>query len=415
MELAKETARSIFEEAKAEKDHTKAQALAKWAATSLNYARLTAMVNTAKTDPSIVVQHDAFDQNPWAFNVMNGTIDLMTGGLRTHDRGDLLTKRSPIVYDPDATAPGWTAFLLQSTGGDQATVDYLQRLIGYMLTGRTTEQIMAILYGDGQNGKSVFVKTLEELFGDYSLKIPTGVLMHKRGEQGAPTDLAQLPGARLVVANETSQGGRLDEALVKDMTGGDRLVGRHLYHPPFEFDPTHKLLLYGNYLPVIRGTDQGIWRRIRLIPFNAKIPESERKRNLGEALLPELPGILRWAVEGCLMWRRAGPGTPPKVEGATEDYRAEMDVLGRFLEECTDTRDKVKGADLYEAYAAWAKASGEFALSTRVFGMELTRRGIKKWKSNGILYRTGIRLNPTGEKYRSGLYRVGIKPDDVAS
>jgi putative DNA primase/helicase len=412
MELAKATARSIPDEAKTAKDP---QALLRWAATSLNLPRLKAMVEIAKTDPAIVVPADAFDRDPWLFNVLNGTINLRTGGLQDHDRNDLITKRASVMYDPNAECPTWDAFLLRSLGGDRATVNYLQRVFGYMLTGLTVEQVMFILYGDGENGKSKFVGALEGLVGDYYLKLPTGVLMHKRGEQGSPTDLAQLPGARLVVANETSQGGRLDEALVKDMTGGDRLVGRHLYHPPFQFDPTHKLLLYGNHLPVIRGTDHGIWRRIRLIPFNAKIPPSERDPYLGDRLARELPGILRWAVEGCLKWRRDGLGDPPKVQGATADYRSDMDTLGRFLEECTESSDKVKGADLYDAYAAWTKASGEFAQSTRVFGLELSRRGIGKLKSNGTLYRTGIRLNRTGESYRSGWYRVSSDTSDVAS
>jgi putative DNA primase/helicase len=415
MEFAKDTARSIFDEAKNERDHTKAQQLAKHAASSLNLPRLKAMAETAKTDPRISVAANAFDRDPWLFNVQNGTINLRTGGLQPHDRDDLITRLAPVPYDPEATCPTWDAFLLRSTGGDQATVDHLQRVIGYMLTGLTVEQVMFILYGNGENGKSKLIEALERLFGDYALKIPTGTLMHKRGEQGAPTDLAQLPGARLVVANETSQGGQLDEALVKDMTGGDRLVGRHLYHAAFQFDPTHKLLLYGNHLPIIRGTDHGIWRRIRLIPFNATISESERDPYLGDKLAKELPGILAWAVQGCLKWRREGLGNPARVQGATADYRSDMDTLGRFLEECTEAQDKVRGADLYDAYAAWTKASGEYALSTRVFGTELTRRGIGKLKTNGTLYRTGIRLNRTGEKYRTGWYRVPIDLDEAAS
>lgn len=332
VEMATESARAIFEESAKESDDDKRKRLAVHAAASLNRPRIAAAIALARSKPGIAVVPDELDRNQWFLNVQNGTINLLTGGLQAHDRRDLIAKLAPVMYDPDAKAPIWDAFIDRVMGGDPAMTAFLQRWVGYCLTGDVSEQVFAFLYGDGQNGKSKFVEALFMVLGDYAGKLPPGVLT-KRRYGSDPTDLQDLPGKRFVVTNETARGGVLDDALIKDITGGDRLVGRKLYGSPFEFDPTHKIVMYGNHKPTFSGTDKGIRRRPLLIPFDVTIPEQERDPNLSHKFARELPGILAWAVEGTQEWRRIGLDVPAKVRTATDAYIDEQDVAKRFLDE----------------------------------------------------------------------------------
>ena len=266
----------------------------------------------------------AFDQPPWLLNVLNGTVDLHTGILHEHRREDLLTKLAPVVYDPDATCPRWEAFLMRIMGDNVELVAFLQRAAGYALTGDTREEVIFILYGTGANGKSTFLEVLRALLEDYARQADFTTFLARRSD-GVRNDVARLAGARFVTAVEAASGRRLDEALIKQLTGRDPVPARFLYQEYFEYYPEFKLFLATNHKPVIQGADEGIWRRIRLIPFAVTIPAAEQDRTLRATLRSELPGILNWAIQGCLAWQREGLGEAEAIQQATAAYRTEMD------------------------------------------------------------------------------------------
>lgn len=431
MEIAKATARAIFNEARdyedqarqaigeiekaaaagedttlAEKRRDDAQRAAKeataWAVKSQFKARLEAMLALAESDPRITARPDAFDTDPWLLNCTNGVLDLRTGDLLPPDPARLITRLCPVAYDAHATCPQWEAFLARIFADDSDMVGFIQRAAGYSLTGNTREQCMFFAHGSGANGKSVFTGALLGLLGDYALKTPMKTLTGKDIESDgtASPDLARLAGARLVIASEIEAGRRLNESLVKDLTGGDRIAARFLRKDYFEFDPRFKLWIYGNHKPVIRGTDDGIWRRVNLIPFDVTIPEAEQDKDLSEKLKAEYPGILAWLAGGCIAWLAGGLQTPGKVKVQTEAYRAEMDALGRFLEERTMTGKAywVMFADLRAAYEAWCTANGENPLGGRRFADELTRRGFEAGKgTDNKALRRGLALAIEGQ------------------
>lgn len=377
----KHTVRRIYEEAADVQDEEARKAIAKWALRSEARQRIDAMVGLAQSEHNVTVLSAALDADPWLLNVANGALDLRTGRLNPHDRAALATKLAPVSYDPDARCPTWLAFLDVIMAGNRDLIDFLQRAVGYSLTGDVSEQVLFFAHGTGANGKSTFTETLAALLGDYAQKAPRGLLTMKPGQnEGIPNDVARLPGARFVVSNEVEEGRRLAEAQVKDLTGGDKLTARFLHGEFFEFLPTHKLWIYGNHRPVVRGTDEGIWRRIRLIPFDVTLPTERQDKRLPAKLRAELPGILTWAVQGCLAWQHGGLGTPAEVRAATDAYRSEMDVVAAFLQEnCipASNASTTKNA-MYGAYQKWAEESGERALSKIAFGRRLKERGIEE-------------------------------------
>ncbi len=385
--LAKETARSIFDDvpkaAGAGHDEL-AVKLAKWARASAAESRRNSMLNLAQTERPIALTHDRLDTRALLLNCRNGTLDLATGALRPHDREDLLTCVLPVEYDPAAVAPTWDAFLRRITNGDGDLAAFLARAAGYTLSGSTAEQCLFFLYGHGANGKSTFIETILALLGDLGHKARAQVLMQdERGR--VPNEIAALAGKRLVVASELADGGRLNEGMVKDLTGSDTMSARFLYGEPFTFRPAFKLWLYGNHKPVITGTDDGIWRRVRLIPFAVQIAEEERDPGLPDKLRAELPGILAWAVRGWRDYQTHGLRTPAVVATATAEYRADSDTLGLFLaERCVTGVDKSAGAtDLYNAYTEWATVNGLRALSNVRFGRALGGRDFAKERTTG--------------------------------
>jgi len=379
--LARDTVASVYAEAAQAGDDDRRKALAKWALKSESRSRLVNMVETAKAE--IYVLHNDLDADLGLLNCLNGTIDLRTGAIRPHSQEDLITKLCPTTYNPDMDCPLWEAFLWRIMGGNQGLIDFLQRAIGYSLTGLITEQCLFFMYGVGANGKSTFVNTIASMLGDYAQKAPTEMLMAKYNAT-IPNDIARLPGSRFVVAAEIEEGRRLAESLVKDLTGGDTMVARYLHQEFFEFKPTHKLWVYGNHKPIIKGTDEGIWRRMRLIPFEVTIPKAEQDEALCTKLQDELPGILAWAVRGCMEWQRDGLGMPAAVQDATQAYRAEMDTITAFLTECCivdpNGNYAARASHLYKAYAEWCKNNGESAISGTRFGNTLRERGFNKEK-----------------------------------
>lgn len=383
MELAKDTARLIFDEVKMSAPGQQ-KAVFGWARQSQRAERLRAMLFLAQSEPGISARWSEFDSDPWLLACSNGTVDLRTGTLRPADRSDKLSRLVPIDFDPEATCSAWDLFL-ERVQPDPNVRGFLQRAIGYTLTGSTAEQCLFFLYGSGANGKSVLIEVLSALLGEHAVAASFDSFAG-RNAGGIPNDIARLAGARLVTVSEVEDGTRLREVLIKDLTGGDTIPARFLHHEYFDFRPIFKLWVRGNHKPQIRGTDEGIWRRIRLIEFPVQIPEAERDPRLFEKLRSELPGILAWAVRGCLEWQRLGLSPPETVKQATRAYRDEMDVIGNFLAECCELEPNatVGAAELYESYSAWCHANGHGELSQTRFGGSLAERGFTRQRaSNG--------------------------------
>jgi len=370
-----------------------AETVVKFARQSENRTRLESMIALTQVQPGIPATPEDFDSDPFLLTVANGTLDLRTGKLREHKREDLITKLAPVEYDPAATCPRWEAFLREVMDGDEEMIRYLQKAVGYSLTGDTGEQVLFFLYGTGANGKSVFLNVIQELLGDYAQQAPTTLLMAKQNE-GISNDVARLKGARFVATIETDEGKRMAESLVKQLTGGDKVTARFLRQEFFEFKPEAKIFLASNHKPIIHGSDYGIWRRIHLVPFTVTIPPEKRDRRLPDKLRAELPGILRWAVDGLRMWMEEGLNPPLKVQAATEEYREDMDSLGTFLAECCVTHwsAKVAVGELYREYVAWCEENGEAPMKQRMLGKRLKERGFKQDRTGSARYWVGLGL-----------------------
>jgi putative DNA primase/helicase len=374
--LAHATARSIYKDAAHELDETKQREIAKFARTSQNESRIGAMLNEAK--PYLAVGMEELDQDPWLINCQNGTLDLRTGKLRAHDPADRITKIVPVDYDPDAPCPRFEQYL-KETLVEQSVISFVKRYSGYTLTGITRERLLAILYGYGKNGKTTLVELLRDVMGDYATNTDTETLLMKR-YQGVGNDVAALKGARFVSAAEVEQGRRLAESKVKQLTGRDTVTARFLFGEPFNFIPEFKLWLSTNNKPVIQGTDDAIWDRIRLIPFPQRFDGTRQDAKLPDKLRAEHAGVLAWMVEGCLEWQEHGLGEPKAVRDATDQYRNEMDTLAAFLdEECVMVaHGKVLAERLYHAYAIWCDKSGEQKQPKKAFVARLEERGFER-------------------------------------
>jgi putative DNA primase/helicase len=339
--------------------------LSEWARKSESAAKLKAMEVLARSRPGVPVMPQDLDVGHQLLNLTNGTLR-MEGGRMTnwdhghmqltpHRREDLNTKVARVAYDANAQCPTWLQFLDDIMAGDAEMISFLQQAVGYSITGLVHEHCMFILYGTGRNGKGTFINTLMAIVGDYAIKAPQELLMVKRGEVH-PTELTMLHGARMVVVAETAEGRRLNEALVKELTGGDPITARRMREDFWTFQPTHKIWMCTNYKPVIRGQDPAIWARIRLVPFNVSFLGREDVTLLDRLLL-ELPGILNWSLEGNLNWQTVGLGTPPVVINATAGYRAEMDTFLEFIDEtCTlDPAASVLRTTLLATYKNYCK------------------------------------------------------------
>ncbi len=387
--------RSLYPMAKKINDEDERKAFLSHLVRSESHRSLAAMVTLAKADRTVAREPDDFDNDPWLCALKNGTLDLRTGKLKPHDQKDMITKLAPVAYDPAARCPNWLAFLDMIMLGRKSLIEFLKRALGSSLTGITSDKAMFILYGPGgDNGKSTMVEVIEMVLGNYAMRTPVDTFLKKR-EGSIPNDIARLRGARFVWAAENDRGVRLAESLIKEMTGGDRMAARFMRGEFFEFMPAFKIWLATNHKPVIRG-DAAIWRRLKLVPFDYVITKDKQmKRHEVMAMFrSELPGILNWAIEGCLEWQRDGLGVPDEVIKATQEYEAEQDTFSMFLEEkCVRAPNaRVLSLALYRDYKSWAEERGETPPSHKTFASLMSERGFAKSKTmKGALY-SGIGL-----------------------
>lgn len=391
MEMAKGVANDIYSEGELVADNDLRVAFAKHARSSHSKPRLDSMIELAKSIPEIAVPVSQLDSDDLLLGVANGVVDLRSGKLRQANPSDLITRHSPVAFDKAAKAPTFMVFLDTVTRGNQQLARYLQQVAGYCLTGLTSEQCIFFFYGDGANGKSTFLNVLKQLLGgDLAAQTPTETLMLKRSQ--ATNDLARLRDIRLVLANEIEDGTTLAESLVKQITGGDAVTARFHYQEFFEYQPKFKLMMAGNHKPIIRGRDNGIWRRIRLIPFEANIPPNQRDKNLSAKLHAELPGILNWALKGYRDLQKNGAlKTPAYVEKAVEDYRKEMDLLEAWTSACCAVGPSLewKSSEAYSNYKYWAEQNGYRPMTAGVFSRDL-EANYTKVKRKDANYFVGI-------------------------
>lgn len=391
--LMLQTARQIHVEAAEQSDSSRQKEIGDWARKAQQVQRLQGALWCAQ--PALAARAEDFDGETMLLPVANGTLDLRTGELHAHRREHYCTRLAPVYFDPTATCPTWLSFVGRVLPDNDVRA-FVQRLAGYSLTGSTAEQVLAFLYGNGRNGKSVFLERIAEILGEYHTPTRIETLSASRGG-GIPNDVAALAGARLVSVSETPEGSRLNESLIKDLSGGDTITARFLRREYFQFRPQFKLWIRGNHKPRISGTDDGIWRRVVLVPFTVQIPVEQIDKTLPDRLADELPGILNWVLEGCMQWQRSGLNPPAAVTDAVKEYRSEMDVLGEFIDDrCVTAPNAKAGAtQLYGEYKRWCDDSGHQPVSSMRFGIALGERGFRKDKSGTVTW-YGIGLSASG-------------------
>ena len=386
--FAKNTVETIRTEAANEQSEGRQKQLKAHARASGNKPKIAGQIKLAESELDVSVSVDDLDADPYLIGAINEVLDLRTGHAIVTE--DVITKTVAVRSDSAAVCSRWLKFLDRIFDGNQELINYVQRAIGYSLTGSVEEQCLFFLHGTGANGKSTFINVIRHLFGDYAVVAPSSAFMSSKTPDNPA--IAALQGARLVLASEVGEYSRLNETIVKQITGGDRITARFLYQGYFEYTPMFKVWIAGNHLPNVRGTDHAVWRRLKLLPFTVTIPEYERDPKMEEKLKQELPGILNWALEGSQLWLEGGLQEPECVTEATAQYRSSMDVLGTWIEdqcECGHTQSS-SAKSLYDSYRYWAINCGEWVMTKRKFGLKLTERGFYRYKSNGVMHYKGI-------------------------
>lgn len=382
MRRMKETVRAIWAELHEIEGPDEREASYRFLIRSETASRLRAALELAESETAVVVSARALDADPWLLNVENGTVDLRTGELREHRRDDLITKLSPVRYVPGAQSPLWDAFLARVTGGDEELQAFLQRAVGYSLTGVAHEEKLFFAHGPAASGKSTFLEAIKAVLGEYTATADFETFLKKKGDSGVRNDVARLAGIRITVGIEVERGKQLAEGLVKSLTGGDTVTARHLYKDFFEFVPQFTLWLAANDRPRVSAADSGIWRRIVQVPFTETIPEPERDPTLKQRLQadPDIQtAILAWAIEGCRAWQEQGLNIPERVKLYTEEYREENDPFADFFDErCLfESTARVRRSELRQAYEQWAKANGEWVQAAKALATALKTRGVR--------------------------------------
>lgn len=356
---------------------------------------ISAIEQLARADRRHASRTEDWDRDPWLLNTPTGTVDLRTGQLRPHNPNDLITKITAV--GPGGDCPRWLKFLNRIFDGDSALISYVQQVLGYSLTGSIQEHALFFCYGTGGNGKGVLLETWQSIQADYTVVAPIATFTASDHERH-PTELAMMRGARSVVTQETEDGQRWAEAKIKALTGGDPITARFMRGDFFTFQPSFKLIIAGNQKPSLRNVDEAIKRRFNLLPFTVTIPTEERDPELADKLKEEWPGVLAWAVEGCLEWQRIGLAPPKAVTEATENYLIEEDAVGRFIAEKCERHPQAQVSlkDLYAAWKEYSEASGERFLSEKVFSQKLESPALSKGqdsRTRRVFFR-GIRLRP---------------------
>ncbi len=396
MALAKETIRSIYAAASTVADDVVRIKVAAWARRSESASSIRNMLKLAESEPAFVAHAADFDVDRMALNCPNGTVDLRTGTLRPHDPADLITKVTGVAYEEVIAGPFFD-FLDWATKHRPELAAYLQRMAGYMLTGDVGERIIFVPHGVGRNGKSVFNELMQWVMGDYAIVYPISALMTQKHESH-PTDIIRLKGARAAFASEGKRGQELNAARVKNFTGNERLTGRGMRENWVDFDPTHKLVLSTNHLPRVPGDDQATWDRIHAVPFDNRLPIDDVNTHLGQEIFDACgPGILAWAVEGCLEWQRRGLAPSAEVTGATNRYRDSQDLVRKFLSErvVKTPTGRVAAGDLHTAYTAWVTKRGQTTrIGARVFGEKVVTwlGDDTRYQLHGVMTWKGITL-----------------------
>lgn len=395
---AAEAARAAERDQEELRDRT--EAIIKWSRQCCRRVIIDATVALAETEAELWATADQFDRDSLLLTCENGTIDLRGDApvLRPHDAADYITRLCPVAYDPAAASPTWDAFLARVLP-DPDVRNWLQRWAGYCLTGQVSDQSIVFLHGSGQNGKSTFLNAIKYVLGEYAIQgAPTLIMApeHGGGEDLARRQRANLVGRRLVLVQETEAGRYLAEAGIKQMTGGDAVTGAKLYENEREFQPTWKIAVATNYKPTVRGADDGIWRRMRLVPFIVRIPDEEKDPTLPDRLTAEAAGILRWMVDGYVAYKRDGLAPPASMRAATAEYRKDEDRLGEFLEDCTEVKSDGEAPSglLYSRYKIWCVSRGEKPWTQRALTSAMTERGHKLVQVGKKKVRTltGLRL-----------------------
>jgi putative DNA primase/helicase len=360
----------------------------KWVMKSQSKSRIDAMLELAKVDAKIFVSQDRLDRDPYLVGVRNGTLDLAGGVVREGRPGELITQLIDIEYDPDAECEKWLEFIDQVTCNREDLANYLQEILGYALSGSVQEQQMFVLTGKGKNGKSTLVDVFLEVMGDYGKTTPAHTLM-KSESRAIRNDIARLRGARFVSAVEINTGKQLDEALVKRLTGGDKITARFIGREYFEYAPQAKFFLAVNTLPEVSGADDGIYRRIRIIPFEWEVHEDNIEKDLPEKLKAEKAGILAWAVKGFQRWKERGNLSEPScVAEASGDFRTTMDTIGSFLKDVCERKQgaRIPKGCLLAAYQRWAKEACFEPVGLKQFGTLIRQQGFKESKSGSTRF-----------------------------
>lgn len=375
------------------------------------------MIKETEHLDGIPILIDELDGYTEYLNVQNGIVNMRNGELIPHDPHFMMSKICNCDYDTTSKKKPvrWIKFLDEVCNGDKELVHYLQKCVGYSLTGSVKEQCAFFLYGLGNNGKSTFLETIADMLGDYASNAqPDTIMMRKFGDSGAGSDIARLKSARMVTTEEPTEGVRLNEGLIKQLTGGGKVTCRFLYGDEFEYAPEFKIWIATNHKPIIQGTDVGIWRRIRLIPFEVNIPSEKVDKQLKYKFREEMPQILRWAVEGCMMYHKEGLEPPACVQQSTAEYKAEMDLIATFMEACVvidyTAMEQIPANDIYSIYTEWAKANNEYVMTSRKFFGEFSKRTPdKKRVSSGIVYQK-LRITDFGKKFQRGGMQRAISP-----
>ncbi len=352
------------------------------------------LLKAAESQPAFRITEEQLDADPFLLNVENGVIDLRTKTLYPHDPSRRITKYLPIAYDPTAGCPRWSEFVKTILMDDMETVAFVQRALGYSLTGSTREQVFFLCIGGGGNGKSTMLEVVKTLLRGYARSVEhTTILDQNRSGAGPSTDIARLRAARFVTINEMPEGKRMDVNRIKDWTGGDTIVTRHLYRAAFEFQPAFKMWIRANTEPPFRETDEGTWRRVRVIPFMRRFEGESKNDTLKESLLEaESAGILAWLVDGAARWFMEGLGTANVIHDATSKYRLDLDVLQHFIDDrvIRHPDQEIRSSRLYETYATWCESNGERPLTQTTFSSRMQKKGFERMIRRDFTWWTGI-------------------------